>query len=141
MAVKDEAALAADGFVGDFRTAPMPSPEGNGRARSRFQRAWEAYVKALDPVSRPVAVVLARTLTFDLMGFWLTWQLHGGFEGMQRDLGMSRSAVYRRVSAFRRATGKHPDDFSLPGVTFNVPKYLAGTPHIAIVPESGTIAE
>ena len=54
-------------------------------------------------------------MTFDLMGFWLTWHLHGGFEGMQRDLAMSRSAVYRRVSAFRRATGKHPDEFTPAG--------------------------
>jgi len=112
----------------------MPSPEGHGTAKNKFQRAWSAYVDVLRPVSDPVARVLGRELTFDLMGFWLTWQLHGGFEGMQRDVGMSRSAVYRRVSAFRRATGKHPDDFALPGVTLNVAKYLAGEPHIASLP-------
>lgn len=126
--------------VGDFRAAPMPSPEGHGQARNKFQRAWDAYTSALSPVVEPVARVIGRELTFDLMGFWLTWQLHGGFEGMQRDLKMSRSAVYRRVSAFRRATGQHPDDWTLPGVKIDVAKYLAGSPHIATVQESGTVA-
>src|SRR4051812_9017600 len=119
MAVKSRARAARDERVGDFRAAPMPSPEGHGAARSKFQRAWKIYTDALSPVVEPMARVLGRELTFDLLGFWLTWQLHGGFEGMQRDLGMSRSAVYRRVSAFRRATGQHPDDFQLAGVTFN----------------------
>ena len=119
----------------------MPSPEGHGKAKGKFQRAWEAYANALRPVSEPVARVLGRELTFDLMGFWLTWQLHGGFEGMQRDLGMSRSAVYRRVSAFRRATGQHPDDMQLPGVTFNVKAYLEGDKKIAAVQPRGTVAE
>jgi hypothetical protein len=119
--------------VGDFRSAPMPTPEGAGKAKQRFQKAWEAYANALRPVSEPMARVIGRELTFDLMGFWLTWQLHGGFEGMQRDLKMSRSAVYRRVSAFRRATGMHPDEFSLPGVTLNTAKYVAGQPHIASI--------
>jgi len=119
----------------------MPSPEGHGSARSRFQRAWQAYTDALRPVTEPAARVIGRELTFDLMGFWLTWQLHGGFEGMQRDLKMSRSAVYRRVSAFRRATGQHPDEFKLPGVSINVARYLEGTPKIATVQDHRTVAE
>jgi hypothetical protein len=119
----------------------MPSPEGLGKSRTRFERAWTAYANALRPVSEPMARVLGRELTFDLMGFWLTWQLHGGFEGMQRDLKMSRSAIYRRISAFRRATGQHPDELQLPGVTFNVPKYLAGDRKIATVQDRGTLAE
>ena len=131
MAVKDRTSEFVSEGVGDFRTAPMPSPEGHGGARDKFRKAWAAYADALRPVSEPVARVIGRELTFDQMGFWLTWQLHGGFEGMQRDLKMSRSAVYRRVSAFRRATGQHPDDFRLPGVTINVAKYLDGSVHIA----------
>jgi hypothetical protein len=119
----------------------MPSPEGLGRARGRFERAWAAYVNALRPVSEPLARVIGRELTFDLMGFWLTWQLHGGFEGMQADLKMSRSAIYRRISAFRRATGQHPDEFKLPGVEISVAKYLAGDRKIATVQDRGTLAE
>ena len=133
----------------DFRSAPMPSPEGRGKSQSRFRRAWQAYSEAVAPVARPVlgpvveplARVLGRETTFDLMGFWLTWQLHGGFEGMQKDLQMSRSAVYRRVSLFRKATGKHPDEFRLPGVAISVEKYLAGDAKIAPVQERDTVAE
>jgi hypothetical protein len=136
MATKTQPEAHRPGVAGDFRTDPMPSPEGMGKARTKWQKAWDAYVKALAPAVEPVARVIGRELTFDLMGFWLTWHLHGGFEGMQRDLGMSRSAVYRRVSAFRRATGKHPDEFQLPGVRINAADYLAGQVRIATVKAS-----
>jgi hypothetical protein len=110
----------------------MPSPEGEGKARSNWKRAWDAYARtvnraagpALEPVVRPVA----RELTFELMGFWLAWHLEGGFEGLQdrNKLGMSRSAVYRRVTMFRRMTGVHPDEFTIPGVELSVEDYLRG---------------
>lgn len=141
MAVKDRTVATEGPTSGDFRTNPMPSPEGHGAARKRFKRAWDAYTKVLDPVVQPAAVVIGRSMTFDLMGFWLSWNLHGGFEGMQRDFKMSRSAVYRRVSAFRHATGQHPDDFKLPGVTFKVDQYLYGGRLIAPVQQSGTVDE
>lgn len=112
----------------DFRSDPMESPEGTGRAR----RAWDAYTAAVDkhlgpkvrPVIEPVAKKVAAPVTLDLVGFWLTWQLEGGFEGLQR-LGMSRTAIYRRVKAFRQMFGAHPDQFKMPGVSINVAKYRA----------------
>ncbi len=58
------------------------------------------------------------------MGFWLLWHLQGGFEGLQH-LGMSRSAIYRRIASFRRTFGAHPDEFPFPGVTIDLPTYLA----------------
>jgi hypothetical protein len=70
------------------------------------------------------------TWTEELVGFWLMWHLEGGFEGLQR-LGMSRSAIYRRVSAFRRMFGAHPDEFTLPGVSLDVETYLAGRAAVA----------
>jgi hypothetical protein len=70
-------------------------------------------------------------MSFELMGFWLAWQLEGGFEGLQdpAKLGMSRSAVYRRMTMFRRVTGKHPDEFEMPGVALSVEAYIAGQPY------------
>jgi len=47
-------------------------------------------------------------------------------------LGMSRSAVYRRIALFRRLTGKHPDEYQIPGVSLDVEEYLHGA-----VPEKG----
>jgi hypothetical protein len=108
----------------DFRTDPMESPEGKGIAR----RAWDSYARAVNrkamPYVEPAARRAAAPVGVDLMGFWLTWQLEGGFEGL-RALGMSRSSIYRRVSAFRRFTGQHPDEFEMPGVSLDVKAHQA----------------
>lgn len=113
----------------------MPSPEGRGRAR----RAWDAYSAAVNKVAGPVVAPViapavkpvARELTFELMGFWLAWHLEGGFEGLTdpAKLGMSRSAVYRRVTLFRRVLGVHPDEYRMPGVAVSVPAYAEGRPY------------
>lgn len=110
----------------DFRSSPMPSSEGRGIARNRWQRAWDAYVEALKPASEPVARWVAGRVTEDLVGFWLIWHLEGGFEGLQR-LGWSRSAIYRRISAFRKYFRVHPDEYEMPGVSIDLDAYLAGT--------------
>lgn len=108
----------------DYRSDPMDSPEGAGRAR----RAWDAYSGAVNrrmpaTVERLVRKV-AVPVTLDLLGFWLVWQVEGGFEGM-RKLGLSRSAIYRRVKKFRELTGSHPDEYEFPGVRIDVKKYRA----------------
>jgi hypothetical protein len=107
----------------------MPSPDGMSIAKDAFKKAWLIYAKALEPVSSKVANPLGQAVTFDMYGFWITWHLLGGFEGLQKSpqaggLGMSRSAVYRRIQMFRKVTGKHPDEFKLAGVTINVDEYL-----------------
>lgn len=100
----------------------MESPEGRGIAR----RAWDAYSKAVTkaatPYVEPFARKAAATVVTDLAGFWLLWHLEGGFEGLQQ-LGMSRSSIYRRVSAFRKVFGVHPDEYQMPGVKLDVVKY------------------
>lgn len=104
----------------------MESADGKGVAR----RAWDAYVKksnqvfgpALHPLIRPAAEKIGASVAVDLMGFWLTWHLEGGFEGLQR-LGMSRSAIYRRIKMFRSLTGLHPDEYELPGVSLDLTAY------------------
>lgn len=102
----------------------MESPEGMGRAR----RAWERYAEAVNrsPVQPYVAKVLkpyGASVASDLLGFWLVWHTQGGFEGL-RELGMSRATIYRKIKRFRQITGKHPDEFELPGVTIRVDEYL-----------------
>ena len=101
----------------------MDSPDGQKVAR----RAWEAYAKGANrlaaPAVEPVARRAAASVAVDLMGFWLVWHLHGGFEGL-RQLGMSRASIYRRIKLFRISYGTHPDEFRLPGVELDVEKYL-----------------
>ena len=115
--------------MADFRSERMPSPDGHGVAKGRWQRAWDVYVNSVRTVSEPVARPLATGVTFDLVGFYVAWHMHGGFEGLQRDLGMSRSAVYRRVSLFRRVFKEHPDDYVMPGMGLDVTAYLANEPY------------
>jgi hypothetical protein len=107
----------------------MESYEGKGRAR----RAWDAYERgvrrASSPVVHPVAVYVSGRLAAaqieELVGFWILWQLQGGFDGLRR-MGMARSTIYKRISGFRAAFGEHPDVFELPGVTIDVSEYWAG---------------
>lgn len=111
----------------DFRSDPSPSPEGRGLAR----RAWDAYYavvrsggrKALDsPAFEPSIRRVATAMTVDLMGFYVAWHLHGGFEGLV-ELGMHPSTVWRKVKRFRTVTGKHPDEFQFPGVNLDPTAY------------------
>lgn len=111
----------------DFRSDRMKSPEGKGMAR----RAWDAYAKAVNQVAgpplQPVVERIAAPMTADLMGFWLCWHLEGGFEGLRR-LGMSRSAIYRRIRLFRVAFDAHPDEFQVPGVSIDLKAYHGDRP-------------
>jgi len=106
----------------DFRSDPSTSTEGAGRAR----RAWEAYArtarKVTTPVLLPAVRPLAVTMTSDLLGFWMCWHMHGGFEGLV-ELGMHPSTVWRRVKRFRTVFGEHPDEYRLPGVTLDPEAY------------------
>lgn len=110
----------------DFRSEKMPSADGFGRARA----AWDAYARAVNraaqPVLRPVAESVSASIVADLMGFWLLWQLHGGYDGLLQ-MGMSRASIFRKVAMFRKLFGAHPDAFELPGVTVDVQAYLAGS--------------
>lgn len=115
--------------MADFRSDRKPTPDGSGKAKAAFSKAWATYAKALEPMTKPLSGPLARTMTFDVYGFWIVWNLLGGFEGLMRSpeeggLGMSRSAVYRRIQMFRMATNMHPDDYSVPGITIDIDTYL-----------------
>ena len=124
------------GHVADFRADRMPTPEGEGRAKSALESAWDTYYAANKTVNKPMLTAfpgIAKLLRgyvnstmFDLFGFWLIWRLTGGFEGMQESLGMSRSSVYRRISQFRAVFGEHPDVYEFPGVTVDLETFLRG---------------
>lgn len=106
----------------DFRSDPSESPEGKGRARW----AWDAYAKAVNsaalPVLEPAIERVASRMTVDLVGFWVAWHLHGGFEGLV-EAGMSPRTVWRKVQKFRAAFGEHPDTFELAGVRVDPQAY------------------
>jgi hypothetical protein len=114
----------------------MPSPEGEGRAKSALESAYETYYKANKSVNKRIfgAFPELRTMLrgyagarlLDLFGFWLMWQACGGFEGTQRALGISKSQMYRRIALFREAFGEHPDVCEFPGLSVNPAEFVAG---------------
>jgi len=114
----------------------MPSPEGEGRAKDSLESAYAAYYKANKSVNKrifgafPELRSLLRGYTsarmFDLFGFWLLWRLTGGFEGMQKALGMSRTGMFRRIAMFREVFGEHPDVYDFPGITIDPVAFVEG---------------
>jgi hypothetical protein len=115
----------------DFRSAPMASPEGRGRAR----RAWDAYANAVNavalPVARPAVEAYVRKQVIELVGFWVAWHLYGGFEGLVERGGLSPSTVWRKVKKFRLAFGEHPDVYVMPGVTIDADAFWEATAKLA----------
>ena len=108
----------------DFRGQKMPSREGLNRAWGRYKDAVNRLSAAgLLPGVTEASQIIARELVMSHAGFWLVWQLEGGFDGLRR-LGMSEAAIYRRIKTFRAAFKAHPDNFEFPGVTIDVEKYL-----------------
>lgn len=121
--------------MAEGRAKRSPSPDGQGIARGRWERAWDAYSGAVRPVTDPLSkklapllMPMARGATFDLLGFWVSWHMLGGYEGLQAQLGMSRSAVYRRITLFRKVFGAHPDEYRFPGITLDVETFVQEAP-------------
>ena len=108
----------------DFRGRRMPSPEGRGIARAAWESSSRAVNRVVGPPLRPLIQDVSTTVVADLVGFYVMWHLLGGFEGL-RELGMSRSAIYRRISAFRSSFGVHPDEAEFPGIALDIAAYQA----------------
>jgi hypothetical protein len=129
----------------DFRSQRMPSPDGQGIAKGRLEKAWDSYYRAVRPVTDPLSkrlapllMPMARGATFDLLGFWMSWHLLGGFEGLQTHLGMSRSAVYRRIALFRKVFGEHPDVYRFAGIVLDLDTFLQAEPPAETERSEGT---
>jgi len=125
--------------MSDYRSDPMPSVEGMGRARA----AWDAYARAtnrllmplieMSPIGDAIRRVSVNKVS-DLVGFWVLWHAYGGFEGLQA-VGMSRSSIFRKVAAFRRVFKAHPDEFQFPGITIDIEKLATVTDEAPPVPD------
>ena len=122
--------------MADFRSERMPSPEGEGRAKTAYESAYEVYLKTNTAINKrlfgafPELREMLRGYTgarlVDLFGFWLMWQACGGFEGTQKALGISKSQMYRRIALFREVFGEHPDVCEFAGITVDSVEFLAG---------------
>jgi hypothetical protein len=102
----------------DFRSDKSNSYEGEGKARA----AWNAYVRGVGFAISPVSRRIAQRWTSEMIGFWVVWHLHGGFDGL-RETGMSEATIWRKIKRFRIAFGEHPDTFRMPGVALDRKAY------------------
>ena len=66
---------------------------------------------------------MAAKMRLEMLGFWLAWHLHGGFEGLER-MGMNRATIFRKISKFRTVFGQHPDEYRFAGVEVDPKAYL-----------------
>ncbi|QXC59114.1 hypothetical protein KSP35_11880 [Aquihabitans sp. G128] len=73
----------------------------------------------------PIAQMWARKMTGDLIGFWVLWHAFGGFEGLEKNYGMHRSTIWRKVAKFRMVLHAHPDEYVLPGITIDTESFWA----------------
>jgi hypothetical protein len=111
--------------VPDYRRDKSDSPEGRGRARSRWQSFHDdlpidviedafrtdrsTSLEDLDPDIRDdiAAAVLEQS---ELIGFWIAWHQAGGFANLERG-GWHRATIFRKLRRFRAAFGVHPDEY------------------------------
>jgi len=122
--------------MADFRSDRMPSPEGEGRAKDALEAAWEKRLKSRKAINTKVFAAMpevknvlkgyASARMFDAIGFWVMWQLNGGFEGLQKATGLSRSGMFRRIALFREVFGEHPDVYEFPGLTVDPVAFVEG---------------
>lgn len=107
----------------DFRSDPMDSPEGKGKARA----AWDTYVRTVNRHAPPPVKAYNRSVAAkqvgELVGFWVLWHIYGGFEGLVERVGMHPTTVWRKVKRFRVVFKEHPDVFEMPGVKVDPAAY------------------
>lgn len=120
--------------MADFRSERMASPEGEGQALTRLEKAWGSYYETNRKLNRPIVDLwgpflkpFAAKPAMELFGFWMAWQLLGGFDGVANSLSISRSGMYRRIALFRRVFGEHPDVYQFPGVYIDMDRFVRET--------------
>lgn len=117
----------------------MNTPEGLGLSRARwydFERSLpddvrEAAFGGGVPISSLPEALREHYVTevpkamkerSELIGFWVTWHLAGGFENLERS-GWHRSTIFRKVRRFRAEFGAHPDVHEFPWLTLDHHRY------------------
>lgn len=110
----------------DYRSEKMVSLEGEGVARGRFasylERAPDGFFDLVDeglelidhlPEEPRFSQVASAIELSELVSFWLSWHLAGGFAGLE-SAGWNRSTIFRKIRRFRAAFGEHPDSYRFP---------------------------
>lgn len=72
-------------------------------------RMWQAYRGLVDPMIKPVTDGVAHSIASRLVGFFVTWHLYGGYDGLV-GAGWNRTAVWRNRQEFRKVFGVEVED-------------------------------
>jgi hypothetical protein len=125
----------------DYRSDKMESREGRALARER-RLQWDHSIprdvrRALprgssqDTVEQLLGPEAATQFWKDvsteakerseLMGFWLSWHLAGGFESLE-GAGWNRATLFRKIRRFREVFGEHPDEYQFSWVRLDLKK-------------------
>ncbi|MEX2323480.1 MAG: hypothetical protein WEA29_06890 [Acidimicrobiia bacterium] len=99
----------------DLRKKRSESAEGRGLARRAWDRYLDTAYSATDGIRRDAVARLTARWSADMLGFWASWHLYGGFEGLER-AGWHRATIYRKLKRFRTIFGMHPDEYKVVGV-------------------------
>lgn len=122
----------------DYRSAKMDTIEGLGLAQAHWfqwlsELSDEQAAAVLDmpqvtiftnssrhePKRKDAQPVSAKERS-ELLGFWITWHLAGGFRRLEQ-WGWHRTTIHRKIRRFRDAyNGAHPDECEFNWITLQL---------------------
>lgn len=116
----------------DYRSEKMGSSEGLNRARSRWfgfvgtirkdvldalgwanDSNWAAFLRRRADDPEVQQIYRDTKEQSELIGFWVTWHLLGGFDQMEKQ-GWNRATLFRKIKRFRDHYDMHPDEYEFP---------------------------
>lgn len=81
----------------------------NAKRPRPMERAWVGYRGMVDPIMEPLAKGISISMVSRLMGFFVSWHLFGGFEGL-KSAGWSRVTIWKNRGQFEHAFGVQVED-------------------------------
>ena len=126
----------------DYRSDKMESREGRALAwehRRRWEdtipdEIWDALSYGTNGRGRLARLVGDEAATqfwkdvskdakerSELMGFWLSWNLAGGFSALE-GAGWNRATLFRKIRRFREVFGVHPDEYKFDWIKLDLKK-------------------
>jgi len=125
----------------NLRHQPPPSRVESAEGAGKARRRWFDFVRTvprdaldasglMDPyllnesflnAAQRKALASRAKENSELLGFWVTWHLAGGFDVLET-WGWHRATIYRKIKRFRDEFGVHPDEFKFDWIKLDLTK-------------------